>query len=51
MLLLRILFFVVGFVVVIATLLSAVKTLVLPRSAPDLLTRVVFVGGHAFQAV
>jgi hypothetical protein len=51
MLLLRILSFVIGLVVVIGTLSSAVKTLVLPRSAPDLLTRVVFVGvRYLFEA-
>lgn len=43
MLFLRVLSFVIGVVVVYSALLSAIKTLVLPRSAPDLLSRAVFV--------
>ncbi len=43
MLILRVSAFVAGLLVVIWTLLSAVKTFVLPRSAPDQLTRMVFV--------
>ena len=35
--------FLLGVVIVTATLVSAVKTLVLPRSAPDQLTRLVFI--------
>lgn len=42
MLLIRLFFFITGTAVVAATLLSAVRTFVLPRSAPDKLTRVVF---------
>ncbi len=41
--LLRILSFVVGFVLVFSILISAVRTFVLPRSAPDQLVRVVFI--------
>jgi len=43
MIILRVVFFAVGVVIVGGTLFSAVQTLVLPRSAPDLLTRIVFV--------
>lgn len=43
MTLLHILSFVVGATIVIWTLFSAIETLVLPRSAPNLLTRAVFV--------
>jgi hypothetical protein len=42
MLLIRFLLFITGAAVVTATLLSAVRTFVLPRSAPDKLTRFVF---------
>ena len=38
----RILVFVLGTAIVVATLLSAIRTFVLPRGAPDLLTRIVF---------
>jgi hypothetical protein len=40
---LRIIFFLGGVGIVIETLLSAIKTFVLPRSAPDQITRLVFV--------
>jgi hypothetical protein len=43
LLLLRIATFVLGVLVVAYTLVSAIRTFVLPRSAPDRLTRVVFV--------
>jgi hypothetical protein len=43
MILLRILAFVGGVMIVAGTLFSAIETLVLPRSAPDPLTRLVFV--------
>ena len=43
MILVRILSFVFGGIIVVGTLFSAIETLVLPRSAPDLLTRVIFV--------
>ena len=43
MILVQILSFVVGAIVVTGALLSAIETLVLPRSAPNLLTRTVFV--------
>jgi hypothetical protein len=43
MVLLRVLSFFIGMVIVAWTLFSAIETLVLPRSAPDLLTRTVFV--------
>jgi hypothetical protein len=43
MILLRFLSFALGAVIVAGTLFSAVETLVLPRSAPDALTRLVFV--------
>jgi hypothetical protein len=43
MLLIRLLLFLLGFSIVAATLLSAVRTFVLPRSAPDRLTRLVFI--------
>jgi hypothetical protein len=43
MVLLRVLSFIIGMVIVAWTLFSAIETLVLPRSAPDLLTRTVFV--------
>jgi hypothetical protein len=39
---LRVLVFVVGLVIVVGTFLSAVRTFVLPRSAPDQLTRIIF---------
>jgi hypothetical protein len=39
---LRFIVFIFGITVVISTLLSAVKTFVLPRGAPDTLTRIVF---------
>lgn len=39
----RLLVFLLGFTVVASTLLSAIRTFVLPRSANDLLTRVVFI--------
>lgn len=42
MLILRVLFFVLGLVIVVGTLLSAVRTFVLPRAAPDPIVRVVF---------
>jgi hypothetical protein len=42
MLLIRLFIFIAGTAVVVATLLSAVRTFVLPRSAPDRLTRFVF---------
>lgn len=42
-LILRAVLFVAGFAIVAGTLISAVRTFVLPRSAPDQLTRVVFV--------
>jgi hypothetical protein len=38
----RVLLFLLGFSIVAATLFSAVRTFVLPRSAPDQLTRLVF---------
>jgi hypothetical protein len=40
---LRVLSFVVGIMIVVGTLYSAIETLVLPRSAPDVLTRILFV--------
>src|SRR5215471_10210230 len=40
----RVLVFVLGLSLVMYTLLSAIRTFVLPRSAPDRLTRAVFVG-------
>jgi len=43
MLFIQILFFVLGLLLVIATLFSELKTFVLPRSAPDWLTRFVFI--------
>jgi hypothetical protein len=44
MLVVRIVAFIVGGAVVVGTLFSAIATLVLPRSAPDVLTRAVFIG-------
>jgi len=43
MILVRLLIFFAGLSIVVATILSAIKTFVLPRSAPDTLTRAVFV--------
>lgn len=43
MIFLRVLSIVIGVLLVIGTLLSAIETFVLPRSAPSLLTRAVFV--------
>src|SRR3990172_8309159 len=43
MILLRFLSFGIGVVIVAGTLFSAVQTLVLPRSAPDAMSRLVFV--------
>jgi len=43
MFLIRLLIFLLGISIVAATLLSAVRTFVLPRSAPDQLTRLVFI--------
>src|SRR5262245_57494062 len=40
--LLRILAFLVGFAIVAGTVISAIRTFVLPRSAPDMLTRIIF---------
>ncbi len=51
MMLVQILSFFVGAIVVAWTLLSAIETLVLPRSAPNLLTRVVFVSVRRIFAV
>lgn len=42
--LVRALVFLLGFSLVIATVISAIRSFVLPRSAPDPLTRAVFVG-------
>jgi len=42
MLIIRVLVFIFGALVVMLTVLSAVKTFVLPRSAPDPLTRIIF---------
>jgi hypothetical protein len=44
MILLRVLVFALGIAVVGATLLSAVKNFLLPRGAPDQISRVVFIG-------
>jgi hypothetical protein len=50
MIFLRILSTVIGALLVIGTLLSAIQTFVLPRSAPNLLTRAVFVAvRHLFS--
>jgi hypothetical protein len=43
MILVHVLSFIVGALIVVGALLSAIETLVLPRSAPNLLTRTVFV--------
>lgn len=48
---LRIVFFIVGIAIVASTLLSAVKTFVLPRSAPDFLTRIVFLAMRRLFAI
>lgn len=48
LLLLRILIFVVGVVIVIRTFLSALRTFVLPRSAPDVLSRLAFLAVRYF---
>jgi len=37
-------FFLLGLFVVAGTMLSAIRAFVLPRSSPDLLSRIVFVG-------
>jgi hypothetical protein len=50
MLLVRVMVFVLGVNIVAGTLISAIRTFVLPRSAPDALTRVVFVAmRHLFN--
>jgi hypothetical protein len=46
--LIRVLVFVVGLVIVVETLFSAIETFVLPRSAQDNLTRLVFLVVRAF---
>ncbi len=52
MIILRILIFTLGLVVVIGTLISAIRTFVLPRSAPDALTGLVFrVNRRCFEFV
>jgi len=48
---LRLMAFILGFWLVITTLYSAVKTLVLPRSAPDRITLLVFIGVRALFLV
>jgi hypothetical protein len=48
--LLRILVFFLGVLLVVSTLFSAVRTFVLPRSAPDWLTRLVFVTSRGLFA-
>jgi len=40
-----------GLIIVVLTLLSAVRTLILPRSAPDILVRWVFICLRRFFAV
>jgi hypothetical protein len=42
----RVMVFVFGLGIVLTTLLSAVKTFILPRSAPDFITRIVFLVSH-----
>src|SRR5262250_2394730 len=44
----RVLAFLLGLSLVTSTLVSAIRTFVLPRSAPDQLTRAVFVGMRQF---
>lgn len=51
MLFVRILVFGLGVLTVAGTLVSAVRTFVLPRSAPDQITRVVFVGTRRLFAL
>jgi len=43
MIIVEIVVFILGLLIVVATLLSAIRTLILPRSAPDLLVRIIFV--------
>src|SRR6266487_3231667 len=48
---LRIVSFIVGLVIVISTFISAMRTFVLPRSAPDIINRTVFIWVRRFFAL